>query len=42
MSLTEGAANALNGAFGVDAFEPGFPIGEATLSTWIIDPRKSK
>lgn len=33
VNLTDTAANALNGVFGVTAFVPGFPIGEATVNS---------
>ena len=35
VTLTQEAATALNGAFNVRAFQPGFNIGEAKVSAWI-------
>jgi hypothetical protein len=37
LTLTEDAANALNGAFGVTAFKRGFPIGVAKVSATVRD-----
>lgn len=37
LTLTEDAANALNGAFGVTAFKRGFPIGVARISATVRD-----
>ena len=37
LSLTEDAAKALNGAFGVTAFKRGFPIGVAKVSATVRD-----
>ncbi len=38
LTLTAGAADALNGAFGTDALTEGFPIGTATVRarTWVV------
>ncbi len=35
VTLTQEAANALNGAFNINAFHPGFNVGEAKVSAWI-------
>lgn len=37
VTLTEGAAGALNGVFGVSAFTAGFPIGVAEVSARVSD-----
>lgn len=37
VTLTETAAGALNGVFGVSAFTPGFPIGVAEVSARVSD-----
>lgn len=39
VTLTAGAADALNGVFGVDAFQAGFPIGEAAVLTFVPSSR---
>jgi hypothetical protein len=41
VTLTAGAADALNGIFGVDAFVEGLPIGEAVVYTKTLSGRKS-
>jgi hypothetical protein len=41
VTLTAGAADALNGIFGIDDFAEGLPIGEAVVYTKTLSGRKS-